>query len=64
MRARHAGTSPSTTRRQILGCRCRNANASSINDAAAALEIPSAVPNSTGANSATSGQPSPPHTNT
>jgi hypothetical protein len=63
-RARHACTCPASTRAQVRGSRCRNANASSINPVAALVDIPSAAPSSAGANSATSGQPSPPHMNT
>lgn len=59
-RARHAGTSPASTRAKVRGSRCHSPNASLINPVAALVEMPRVAPSSTGANSATSGQTSPP----
>ncbi len=59
-RASHTSTSPSWTRRHSSGNRCRRSSPSPISDFAAPSVVARTAPSSAGANSATSGVPSPP----
>ncbi len=55
----HSGTLPARTSFQVRLRRCASSSASPTNERAESVDMPRAAPNSIGANSATSGAPSP-----